>query len=78
LTDEPIVFANTRLEHSHGRTTASLDRIKSSKGYTQDNVQWTHKVVNIMKKNMTEDEFCLWCERVVNHRNRGAAANVAA
>jgi hypothetical protein len=31
-------------------TTASLDRIDSSKGYTRDNVQWVHKNINIMKR----------------------------
>lgn len=37
--------------------TASLDRINSSKGYTKDNIQWVHKVVNIMKNDINHSEF---------------------
>lgn len=48
-------------------TTASLDRIDSSKGYTKDNVQWVHKHINKMKLDSTEDEFINWCRLVANH-----------
>lgn len=44
--------------------TASLDRIDSSKGYTLDNVQWVHKVVNKMKMNLDEKDFYTWCKLV--------------
>lgn len=44
--------------------TASLDRIDSSKGYIKGNVQWVHKKINIMKQNMTDDEFIKWCNLV--------------
>lgn len=46
--------------------TASLDRIDSSKGYTIDNVQWLHKVVNFMKQQFNEKEFIEWCGKVYN------------
>lgn len=37
--------------------TASLDRIDSTKGYVEENVQWVHKDVNFMKSNLTEQRF---------------------
>ncbi len=47
-------------------TTASLDRIDSTKGYVAGNVQWVHKVVNDLKSNMPEAEFILWCQLIAN------------
>ncbi len=47
--------------------TASLDRINSSKGYIEGNVQWVHKVVNMMKRNLTDEEFVSWCKLVANY-----------
>lgn len=45
--------------------TASLDRIDSSKGYTEDNVQWVHKIVNFMKQKMSNQELIDMCKRIV-------------
>jgi hypothetical protein len=45
-------------------TTASLDRIDSSKPYTLDNVQWVHKDINMMKRNMDEKRFVELCRAV--------------
>ena len=39
------------------KNTASLDRIDSSKGYIEDNVQWVHKVVNMSKQQYSQEEF---------------------
>jgi hypothetical protein len=50
--------------------TASLDRKDSKKGYTIDNVQWIHKIVNKMKNNLPEREFLDWCELISTHRKR--------
>ncbi len=47
---------------------ASLDRIDSSKGYVDGNVQWVHKDVNLMKWNLDQDYFFQLCEMVINHR----------
>lgn len=47
--------------------TASLDRIDSTKGYTMDNVQWVHKRINVMKLDMSQEEFIEWCELVVSN-----------
>lgn len=42
-------------------TTASLDRIDSSKGYVPGNVQWVHKDVNKIKQNLDQDYFLSLC-----------------
>lgn len=44
--------------------TASIDRIDSNKGYTKDNVQWLHKLVNRMKMNLDEDVFIQFCRTI--------------
>lgn len=41
--------------------TASLDRIDSSKGYTIDNVQWIHKVVQLMKHIFSQEQYIQIC-----------------
>lgn len=46
------------------KCTASLDRIDSNKGYIEGNVQWVHKSINMMKSNMTDQEFINWCHIV--------------
>jgi hypothetical protein len=45
-------------------TTASLDRIDSSKGYTIDNVQWVHKTVNLMKRELNQQDFIDICNKI--------------
>ena len=39
---------------------ASLDRKDSTKGYTEDNVQWVCWAVNQMKSDRTDKEFNYW------------------
>jgi uncharacterized Zn finger protein (UPF0148 family) len=46
---------------------ASIDRIDSSKGYTKDNIQIVHKTLNMMKRDLPNDEFLLWCKFVYKH-----------
>lgn len=48
--------------------TASLDRIDSNFGYTETNVQWVHKELNIMKWNLTDKSFVDWCEKILRNR----------
>lgn len=43
---------------------ASLDRIDSQKGYSENNVQWAHKVVNKMNMNVSQKEFIGWCSKI--------------
>jgi len=44
--------------------TASLDRIDSSEGYIDGNVQWVHKDVNMMKRTYTQEHFVTVCKRI--------------
>ncbi len=60
------LFFNYRLTDFTG--TASLDRIDSNKGYTEGNVQWVHKYVNIMKQDFDQDYFIQKCEEVAQHQ----------
>ena len=44
--------------------TASLDRIDSEKGYVEGNVQWVHKEVNYIKRDLDQDVFVKWCKLI--------------
>lgn len=59
-------YSGTQLAFSRTKTAniASLDRIDSSKGYIEGNVQWVHKDINMMKRNFTEQYFLELCENV--------------
>lgn len=60
---EPIDFA-LNIRDARKEQTASLDRIDNNKGYTLDNIQWVHKVVNIMRNTLSIDEFKQWCKKI--------------
>ena len=47
-----------------GFDSPSIDRIDSSKGYVEGNVQWLCWGVNNMKSNMTEDFFLSLCKTI--------------
>jgi hypothetical protein len=50
------------------RTTASLDRKDSNCGYVEGNVQWVHKTINYIKRDLSDREFIQWCNKVhANH-----------
>jgi hypothetical protein len=51
----------------HGIATASLDRINSSLGYIEGNVQWVHKEVNMMKQQLSQSRFIELCNLIVNN-----------
>lgn len=57
-----LKFASTMKKYTD--TTASLDRINSSKGYTLDNVQWVHKTVNLMKQGLSDEDFKYWIKTI--------------
>tara|TARA_Y100000310_G_C20445312_1_gene698109 strand:- start:235 stop:624 length:390 start_codon:yes stop_codon:yes gene_type:complete len=50
--------------------TASLDRIDSSKGYTINNIQWVHKVVQLMKWDAQQDEFIHFCKQIYEYTQK--------
>lgn len=49
-------------------TSASVDRIDSSKGYVKGNVQWISRSVNFMKSDMTENELLKIFDLIVENR----------
>lgn len=48
---------------------ASLDRIDSSKGYIEGNVQWVTIQANLSKHTMTMDQLYEFCEKVLKFRD---------
>lgn len=68
LSGTPIFFHSTC--KSRWRQTASLDRIDSKKGYIEGNIQWVHKGLNFMKRNVPEIVFLNWCRLISQHRFR--------
>ena len=67
LTNVRLTFCRDEHGVRIGEQTASLDRIDSSRGYEIDNVQWVHKVVNIMKNDMSLPELVRWCKKIVRN-----------
>lgn len=61
LSGVPIKFGRVYFKHE---TTASLDRIDSSKGYIEGNVQWVHKDVNRMKNDFKQSYFLEMCKHI--------------
>ena len=51
-------------------TTASLDRIDSSKGYELNNVRWVHKMVNMCKNKYTDQEFINMCIAIASNQTK--------
>lgn len=49
---------------------ASLDRIDSSKGYVEGNVQWVTKQANLSKHIMSMNELYEFCKKVLKHANQ--------
>lgn len=52
---------------TYTNTTASLDRIDSDKGYTIDNIQWVHKMVNMTKNKYDQAEFVRMCKAIAEN-----------
>jgi hypothetical protein len=63
LSGMPISFP----AKSTGLRSASLDRIDSSKGYIEGNVQWLHKDVNMIKGSYSQNYFLDICKKIVDN-----------
>jgi hypothetical protein len=61
LSGLPLSIGNNRYND------ASIDRIDSSKGYEEGNVQWVHKHINFMKRTYSQDYFIRMCRLVAKH-----------
>jgi hypothetical protein len=48
--------------------TASPDRINSSLGYIEGNIQWVHKDINKIKQDFDEDYFINLCQLIINNK----------
>lgn len=59
-----LTFPLTAHEITHGKGSASLDRIDSSRGYIKGNVQWVHKDINMMKQQFSQSYFIEMCHLV--------------
>jgi len=61
VSGQPIILG------TGSKQTASIDRIDSTKGYSKDNIQWTHKDINMIKSNYSMQEFFEMCKAVVEY-----------
>lgn len=59
-------LTNWNLSLKYSNTTASLDRINSSVGYTPENIQWVHSMINMCKNKYTQDKFIEMCKAVAD------------
>lgn len=57
--------------HDIDFNTASLDRIDSSKGYIEGNVQWIHKDIQWIKGDFQEEELLTYINLIYKHRIEG-------
>ncbi|MCZ2224270.1 MAG: hypothetical protein LC122_11660 [Chitinophagales bacterium] len=64
-----IYMSKTGKEQEKGYTTASIDRIDSSKSYTIENIQWIHKNINRMKLDFDQKYFIYLCKKVAIYQN---------
>lgn len=66
LTGQPINLSakSKNCNPDYSKFTASLDRIDSTKGYVEGNVQWVHKVINRFKNKYSMSNFLAMCEAV--------------
>jgi hypothetical protein len=64
LSGEPLTF-NSSTYSCDG--TASLDRIDSTGGYVEGNIQWVHKDVNNMKQWYDQNYFIELCKKIARH-----------
>lgn len=70
LSGQDIKFVRCDRVKGCDKSTASLDRIDNTKGYSIDNVQWLHKDVNIMKLDHTTEDFIRLCGLIFNHAKK--------
>lgn len=66
-----ITLSNKLIKNHTDRMniSASVDRIDSNIGYIENNVQWVHKYINIMKGALSDNTFISIC-RIVSNFNK--------
>lgn len=65
ISGETLTFHKNNLS-----TNISLDRIDSSKGYIEGNIQLVCAYVNIMKWNKSTDELLFWCNKIIHNQTK--------
>jgi hypothetical protein len=71
LSGVPILLSRKNRNNGpdYSKITASLDRIHPGYGYINGNVQWVHKTMNYVKRDLLNREFINWC-KLVGDNNR--------
>lgn len=69
-TNIELTFPKKSTNKEYVKSTASLDRIDSSKGYVKGNVQWVHKDINKMKNIYSHEYFVNMCKLIVENVKR--------
>lgn len=67
LSGMPLSIGSLGIGRMRETKRASVDRKSSLGNYTPDNVHLVCQAVNIMKNDMTMEEFGFWCQRIVLH-----------
>lgn len=73
-TGRELVFMKKFIKGAYDQT-ASLDRIDSSKGYVEGNVQWIHKDIQEIKWDRSEIDFIELCQEVISYYKNGGIKN---
>lgn len=68
--DGKCALSGLDLDFITKKETASLDRIDSSIGYIEGNLQWVHKDINMMKRAYDQDYFIELCRKIADHSKR--------
>lgn len=63
--DGRCAYTNVKFQDA---STASIDRVDSSKGYLKGNVQWVLPEVNIIKRDLSHDRFLELCSMITNRQ----------
>lgn len=66
FTGKKLYFTKLRTNY-YRYTNASLDRIDSSIGYVENNVQWVLKDINMMKQKLLPEDFIALCKLVAEN-----------
>lgn len=68
LSGVTLIISKYQIYDKREMSTASLDRIDSTRGYFHNNIQWIHKDINTMKNNFSEEEFIKWCKMIAKYK----------
>lgn len=68
--DFKCALSGETLDAMQIQNNCSLDRIDSSQGYVEGNVQWTTSMVNMCKQSYTQADFISMCVAVSSNREK--------